>query len=238
MKTILKGIVKLFYSLFSLLLVILVAAGLWFGVRGYQMYKNAVEETPFSEKIESIRSMEGFTKYEELPGIYIDAVVAVEDKRFWKHNGVDGLSICRALWNDLRTFSLVEGGSTITQQLMKNEYFTQDKKLERKFAEAIAALNFEKEYNKKEIFELYVNTIYFGSGYYGIYDAAQGYFGKEPLELSDYEAVMLAGLPNAPSVYSPKENPELAKKRMKQVLDRMKKCEVISDSEAMEIMEE
>lgn len=238
MKTILKGIVKLFYSLFSLLLVILVAAGLWFGVRGYQMYKNAVEETPFSEKIESIRSMEGFTKYEELPGIYIDAVVAVEDKRFWKHNGVDGLSICRALWNDLRTFSLVEGGSTITQQLMKNEYFTQDKKLERKFAEAIAALNFEKEYNKKEIFELYVNTIYFGSGYYGIYDAAQGYFGKEPLELSDYEAVMLAGLPNAPSVYSPKENPELAKKRMQQVLDRMKKCEVISDSEAMEIMEE
>lgn len=238
MKTILKGIVKIFYSLFSLLLVILVAAGLWFGVRGYQMYKNAVEETPFSEKIESIRSMEGFTKYEELPDIYIDAVVAVEDKRFWKHNGVDGLSICRALWNDLRTFSLVEGGSTITQQLMKNEYFTQDKKLERKFAEAIAALNFEKEYNKKEIFELYVNTIYFGSGYYGIYDAAQGYFGKEPLELSNYEAVMLAGLPNAPSVYSPKENPELAKKRMKQVLDRMKKCEVISDSEAMEIMEE
>lgn len=80
MKTILKGIVKIFYSLFSLLLVILAAAGLWFGVRGYQMYKNAVEETPFSEKIESIRSMEGVTKYEELPGIYVDAVVAVEGK--------------------------------------------------------------------------------------------------------------------------------------------------------------
>lgn len=237
MKMILKGILKLFYSFLSLALVILIAAGAWFGVRGYQMYKNAVEEIPFSEKVESIRSMEEFTEYEELPDIYIDAVVAVEDKRFWKHSGVDCLSICRALWNDFRTLSLAEGGSTITQQLMKNQYFTQDKKLERKFAEAFAALELEKEYNKKEIFELYVNTIYFGSGYYGIYDAAQGYFGKEPLELSAYEAVMLAGLPNAPSVYSLKENPDLAQQRMRQVLERMEKCNMISESEALEILE-
>lgn len=237
MKAIFKGIVKFFYSLISLLLVILVAAGLWFGVRGYEMYKNAVEEIPFSEKAESIRSMEEFTTYEELPDVYIDAVVAVEDKRFWKHSGVDFLSIGRALWNDLCTLSLVEGGSTITQQLMKNQYFTQDKKLERKFAEAFAALELEKEYSKKEIFELYVNTIYFGSGYYGIYDAAQGYFGKEPSGLSDYEAVMLAGLPNAPSVYSPKENPELAEQRMRQVLERMEKCHMISENEALKILE-
>lgn len=86
---------------------------------------------------------------------------------------------------------------------MKNEYFTQEKTLERKFAEVFAAWDLEREYGKEEIFELYVNTIYFGSGYYGIREAAQGYFSKAPSELSDYEAIMLAGLPNAPSAYSP-----------------------------------
>ena len=127
---------------------------------------------------------------------------------------------------------MAEGGSTITQQLMKNEYFTQEKKLERKFAEIFAAWDIEKQYSKEDIFELYVNTIYFGSGYYGIYDAAEGYFGKEPSELSEYEAVMLAGLPNAPSAYSPDTSPELAKQRMRQVLDRMVECEVIDQTEA------
>lgn len=115
---------------------------------------------------------------------------------------------------------------------MKNEYFTQEKKLERKFAEIFAAWDIEKQYSKEDIFELYVNTIYFGSGYYGIYDAAEGYFGKEPSELSEYEAVMLAGLPNAPSAYSPDTSPELAKQRMRQVLDRMVECEVIDQTEA------
>lgn len=127
---------------------------------------------------------------------------------------------------------MAEGGSTITQQLMKNEYFTQEKKLERKFAEIFAAWDIEKQCSKEDIFELYVNTIYFGSGYYGIYDAAEGYFGKEPSELSEYEAVMLAGLPNAPSAYSPDTSPELAKQRMRQVLDRMVECEVIDQTEA------
>ena len=128
--------------------------------------------------------------------------------------------------------SFVEGGSTISQQLMKNEYFTQEKKLERKFAEIFAAWELEREYSKKEIFELYVNTIYFGSGYYGIHDAAEGYFGKEPSELTEYEAIMLAGLPNAPSAYSPDTNPELARQRMKQVLEKMVECEVLTQKEA------
>ena len=186
---------------FSALVIILIA-GLWFGIKGYYMYKNAVNETPINEKVESIRNSNNFIKYEELPQIYIDAVVSAEDKRFWNHCGIDILAICRAAWNDLKSFSFVEGGSTITQQFMKNEYFTQDKNFERKFAEIFAALNIEKILNKKEIFELYVNTIYFGNGYYGIYEASQGYYGKEPSELNDYEAIMLAGIPNAPSFYS------------------------------------
>lgn len=232
MKKLIKIIFKILLSLLSLVLVVLLVVGGFWGIKGYHMYQDAVKEMPISEKVATIRQMDHFVEYEELPDIYIDAVISVEDKRFEKHHGVDYLAICRAVWNDLRTLSFAEGGSTITQQLMKNEYFTQEKKLERKFAEIFAAWEVEKQYDKEDIFELYVNTIYFGSGYYGIYEAAEGYFGKEPSELTEYEAVMLAGLPNAPSAYSPDTSPELAKQRMSQVLDRMVECEVLTQSEA------
>lgn len=235
MKKIVKGFLKLLFSLVSIVLVLLFVAGTYFGIKGYNMYQDAIKEIPISEKVESIRSMDGFTEYEKLPKIYVYAVISVEDKRFWSHHGVDYLAIGRAVWNDIRTMSFAEGGSTITQQLIKNEYFTQEKKLERKFAEVFAAWEIEKEYSKEDIFEMYVNIIYFGSGYYGIHDAAEGYFGKEPLELTDYEAVMLAGLPNAPSAYSPDSSPELAKQRMKQVLNRMVECKTISQEEANRI---
>lgn len=237
MKKIVKGFFKLLFSLVSIVLVLLLIAGAFFGIKGYNMYRDAVEKTPISEKVESIRNMEGFTEYEELPKIYVDAVISVEDKRFWSHSGIDVLAIGRAMWNDLQTMSFAEGGSTITQQIAKNEYFTQEKKLERKFAEIFLALELEADYSKQAIFELYVNTIYFGSGYYGIHDAAQGYYGKEPSELSDYEAVMLAGLPNAPSAYSPDSSPELAKQRMKQVLDRMVDCGKITEEKADKLLE-
>lgn len=232
MKGILKGFCKLILSLFSILLVILLLVGTWFGIKGYQMYRDAVEEVPISEKVASIRSAPGFTEYEDLPTLYVEAVISVEDKRFWSHHGVDYLAIARAAWNDVRSLSFVEGGSTITQQLMKNQYFTQDKNFERKFAEIFAAWDMEREYTKEEIFELYVNTIYFGSGYYGIHDAAQGYFDKDPAGLTESEAVMLAGLPNAPSVYSLDANPALARQRMRQVLDSMVDCGAISQTES------
>ncbi len=202
------------------------------------MYRDAIDQVPITEKVESIRSREGFTTYEELPQIYKDAVISVEDHRFLSHNGIDVIAIGRALVNDIRTMSPAEGGSTITQQLMKNLYFTQEKKLERKFAEVFAALDMESKYTKEEIFELYVNTIYFGSGYEGIYEAAQGYYGKNPSDLSDYEAVMLAGLPNAPSSYSFDTNPELAKQRMRQVLIRMIDCNVMTVNRAEELLSE
>lgn len=232
MKGILKGFCKLILSLFSILLVILLLVGTWFGIKGYQMYRDAVEEVPISEKVASIRSTPGFTEYEDLPTLYVEAVISVEDKRFWSHHGVDYLAMARAAWNDVRSLSFVEGGSTITQQLMKNQYFTQDKNFERKFAEIFAAWDMERAYTKEEIFELYVNTIYFGSGYYGIHDAAQGYFGKDPAGLTESEAVMLAGLPNAPSVYSLDANPALARQRMRQVLDSMVDCGAISQTES------
>ena len=223
--------------LWTLLLVFCVtaAAGTVCAVQGHRMYREAKEETPLKEKAAEIQEDERYTPYQELPQFYIDAVICVEDKRFESHPGVDILAIERALWEDIRSMSLEQGGSTITQQLAKNMYFTQEKKLKRKFAEVFAAFEIEREYDKKEIFAMYVNSIYFGSGYYGITEAAQGYYGKTPAELTKEECAMLAGLPNAPSAYSPDASPALARQRLRQVLNRMVACGKLSEEEALQI---
>ena len=153
-----------------------------------------------------------------------------------KHPGIDPIAIVRAVCTDIRERAFIEGGSTITQQLAKNLFFTQEKKIERKAAEVFAVLDMESKYSKEEIFELYANTIVFGSGYEGVFAAATGYFGKFPSELTDYESAMLAGVPNAPSHYSPDTNIELANQRVAQVLQSMVKHQIITQDEAEHIM--
>ena len=212
-------------GLLSAALTLCVTVGGYFCLKGYEMYKNAVEKMSVAQIGENIRSQDDFTTYSELPEIYVDAVIAAEDKRFERHNGIDILAILRAAWVDVTTLS-------ITQQLAKNELFTQEKRVERKIAEVFAAFALEGAYSKEEIFELYINSIYFGNGFYGIRSASEGYFGKEPSELSDAEAVMLAGLPNAPSVYTPSENPDLALRRSSVVLRRMVECGRLTQAEA------
>ena len=204
---------------------------------GYAMYKNAIEETPLSVMVEEIKSKDNYTKIEELPKMYKDAVIAVEDHRFYKHNGVDVIAICRAIVNDIKAMSFVEGGSTITQQLSKNVYFTQEKKITRKVAEFFMAIEIEKNYGKDEILELYLNTSYFGDGHYTVKEASRGYFDKEPGEMTDYEAIMLAGIPNAPSVYAPTKNPDLAKQRQKQVMEKMIKYGYLTEEKAEQILQ-
>lgn len=213
------------------------ATGAFIVIKGWVMYRDAVSEMPIGERIEAIRSDEDFTLFSELSDFYIDAVISVEDHRFEKHCGIDIIAVCRALWTDMKAMAWVEGGSTITQQLAKNMIFTQEKRLERKVAECFAAFAIEAECSKSEIFELYVNTAYFGSGYYGVHDAAMGYFGKLPSELTDYEAAMLAGLPNAPSVYSPDTDMELAVQRTSQVLQSMVDNRILTQEEAEGIMQ-
>ena len=214
-------------------LIVLLIVGVSFGLvivgTGYNMYKEAIEEVALEEKVEEIKQKENYTTLEEMPEIYKDAVIAVEDHRFYDHGGIDIIAIGRALWNDIKALSFVEGGSTITQQLAKNVYFTQEKELTRKVAEVFMAFQIEEHYEKDEILELYLNTSYFGDGYNTVKEASRGYFEKEPLELTDYEAVMLAGIPNAPSVYAPTQNLELAKQRQKQVLDKLVKYEYINE---------
>ncbi len=203
---------------------------------GYNMYKDAIEETSLEDKVKDIKSVENYTKLEEMPQIYKEAVLAVEDHRFYKHGGVDIISIGRAVIKDIQAMSFVEGGSTITQQVAKNTYFTQEKKITRKIAEVFMAKEIEKRYSKDEILEFYLNTSYFGDGYYTVKEAANGYFGKEPIDMTKYESILLAGIPNAPSVYSPTKNPELSKQRQRQVANAMVKNGYITKEEADEIL--
>ena len=203
---------------------------------GYTLYRQALAEKPVAEMAAKIQTIPNYTPVDELPQIYLDAVISVEDKRFYSHPGVDPLAIARAAFNDLRTLSFAEGGSTISQQLAKNEYFTQEKTLTRKIAEAFMALKIERELDKDTILGLYLNSINFGSGYYCVADASEGYFGKSASMMNDWEATLLAGIPNAPSVYSPDADPELALQRQRQVLQRMVACGKLSRDEAAEIL--
>lgn len=205
---------------------------------GYSMYKKAIDKINIEDKVKEIQNEENYTKISELPQMYINAVISVEDHRFYKHPGIDIIAIGRAIVNDIKAMSFVEGGSTITQQLAKNIYFTQEKKIERKIAEVFMVFEIEKRYNKNEILELYLNTSYFGDGYYTVKEASRGYFGKEPIEMSDSECIMLAGIPNAPSVYSPTKNPELAKQRQKQVIEKMIKNKYLTQEEADKILKQ
>ena len=226
---------KFIFSLLLFFVCMAAAVCAFFGVKGYRMYQDAISQTSIEERVEEIRAMENFTAFSEMSDFYIDAVISVEDHRFMSHPGIDPIAVVRAAWTDIREMSFVEGGSTITQQLAKNMLFTQEKKMERKAAEVFAAYDMEKNYTKEELFELYVNTANFGSGYEGVYAASMGYFGKLPAEVADYEAAMLAGVPNAPSMYSPDISQELAARRIDVVLQSMVRHHVITREEAEQI---
>ena len=189
--------------------------------RGYGMYREAVADRPISQTVEELRATDTYTELDELPQTYLDAVVAVEDHRFYEHGGIDPIAICRAAFNDLRTLSLREGGCTITQQVAKNLFFTQDKHFERKVAEVFMAFDLEARYSKREILELYVNSSYFGSGYTGIGQAAPGYLGCDPSDMSDYECALMAGFPNAPELFA--ADPQAADSRARVVVQQMEK---------------
>lgn len=223
---------KLFRKILVILLIlILLACGLMF-ILGYSTYSEALKEKPLLTRIEEITSDEHYIKYDDLSEYYINAVIAVEDHRFYEHGAIDPIGILRALWVNIKNGELQEGGSTITQQVAKNVIFSQEETFSRKLGEIVASFDLEKNFSKNEILAIYVNTCYFGDGYYGIYDASMGYYSKTPKDLTLNEASMLAGVPNAPSVYAPTVNPDLAKKRQEHVLNRMVENGYITQEQA------
>ena len=166
-----------------------------------------------------------------IPEELLAAIVAVEDQRFYEHSGVDLRGIARSAWQNVRAGSIVEGGSTLTQQLAKNLFLTSERTYTRKFKEVITAYRIEGQYSKEEILELYLNQIYFGEGTWGVQNAAQVYFGKDIEEINLPEAALLAALPKAPTHYSPFKNEEKAKERRNLVLYLLHDQEVISEEE-------
>lgn len=191
------------------------------GACGYQMYQSALHRKSIDEAVAQLRAQPGYTPADELPQVYLDAVVAIEDHRFYTHCGIDIISICRAAWNDLRTMSLEEGGSTITQQVAKNLFLSQKKEFTRKVAEIFLAFDLEATYTKREILEFYVNSSYFGSGCTGIGQAAPAMLGVTPANMTLDQAALMAGIPNEPGLYS--SDRQAAEVRRDVVLMQMEK---------------
>src|SRR5678809_871646 len=173
-----------------------------------------------------------FVPLAQIPKTLRDAIIATEDARFYSHHGVDPTGIARAVYQNFRRGRIVEGGSTITQQLAKVLFLTPDKSLERKLKEAVLALELERRYSKDRILEMYLNQVYFGQGSYGVEAAARTYFGKSVNELNVREAALIAGLRRAPTSYSPFEHGEAAKRRREVVLRRMVDYGALKDADA------
>ena len=170
-------------------------------------------------------------KYEEIPPVLKNAILAVEDVRFYDHIGIDPIRIMGAAWKNLTT-DRIEGGSTLTQQLTKNLFLSKEQTYTRKVNEWILALQIERYYTKNQIMELYTNHMFLGANAYGMEAGAETYFGKQAKDLTLGEAALLAGIPKAPSDYSPTSNPGRAKERRDLVLDLMAKNGFVTQSEA------
>lgn len=222
--------------LFILVLIIIVSSIVV--LNGYKLYSSALEQISLSDKIDKIRNNEKYVTLDKVSKDYTNAVIAVEDHRFKEHGAVDFISIARAIFSNIKNGKLNEGGSTITQQVAENLYFIgEDDVISGKIAEVFLSMDLEKYYSKDDILEFYINIIYFGEGYYGIKEASNGYYDKEPSDLNLYEATILAGVPNAPSVYAPTINPDLAKNRQKKVISSMVKYGYLSQEQADNINE-
>ena len=229
---------KFIKKLFLILILIILIIATIILLNGYKLYKTTTNELSLLDKIAEIKSIDTYVSINDVPDYYINAIIAVEDHRFKEHGAIDIISIGRALVSNIKAKELNEGGSTITQQVAKNLYFiTEDDFISRKIAEIFVAFDLEKNYSKDDILEFYINTIYFGEGYYGIREASNGYYKKEPIDLNLYEATILAGVPNAPSVYAPTINPELSKSRQGKVISSMVEHGYLSQEEANNIKE-
>ena len=185
------------------------------------VYRSIIKDIEIQNIVNEIQASSNYVQVEDINEIFLDAIVAIEDHRFYKHGAIDLISIARATFINIKNKDIVEGGSTITQQLVKNLFLNMEQTLERKLNEIFIAFELEKLYSKEEILELYVNIVYYGDGFTGIKSACNGYFNKEPKDLSKDEATLLAGLPQAPSAYALNSNYEKALERQQQVIEAL-----------------
>lgn len=186
----------------------------------------------FRESLESRVHREKFVPYDKIPDLLKKGIIATEDRRYYDHGAVDIIGVARAFITNSMAGETLEGGSTIAQQTVKNIFLSNDRTMTRKLEELALAVQLERNYSKEEILELYLNTIYFGHGAYGVGEASRVYFGKEPKALDLSQCAMLAGLPQAPSAYDPISHPQEGAKRMTTVLALMAQEGYITPEEA------
>nr|WP_218059460.1 PBP1A family penicillin-binding protein [Gilliamella apicola] len=240
LKFLLKFLLKLFIGLFL--------CGLIIGIAGYAYYSKDLPDVASLKDVQLQTPMQVLSKdgeliaifgerrrtplkYDEIPPMVVNAVIATEDARFHEHFGVDPIGIVRAMYVGLKQKGFSQGGSTITQQVAKNFFLTPEKSITRKVKEMILATRMEKELSKEEIMALYLNMINFGSRAYGVAAAAYTFLGKTPDQLTVDEAALLAGLPNAPSAFNPISHPKRALTRRNWVLRRMLDQSYITQAE-------
>lgn len=203
---------------------------------GFVEYKNAIQEISLEDKITQIQSAGDYVQIEDVSEYLIKATVATEDQRFYSHNGVDIVAYGRILYVLVTTGKISGGGSTISQQLAKNLYFGFEPSLIRKFAEFFMVHDLENKYEKDEILELYINIINYGDNHIGILQASEGYFGKEPSELTFDEATLVAGIPQSPSNYQLSNHSDSAKKRQQAVIDALIDTGSFSEEEVQKLL--
>jgi len=234
MKKFKKGMLKLIVFIFIVLCIS------WFGLKYYFSHVNRIADKVRSDVLTQVKAHNSqLLTYNDIPKMYRNAIISTEDRSFLTNKGVDVRGITRAVFVNVKSGQSLQGGSTITQQLIHNTILrTTSKSLMWKLHESTYAIGLYDTMNKQETFAFYTNIIYFGHGAYGLYQAAETYFGKTPSELSAGEMTMLAGLPNAPSVYDPYKNKTLATQRQHLVIQNMVKNKVISELQAKEITSE
>lgn len=207
----------------SLCLILLLLGIIAAGIRAYPtiksgiaMYTEALQKTSLKEKIKEIQNRPNFVAFDAIPEDFIEALIENEDKRFYLHFGIDPIAIIRAMYYNWKAGEIVQGGSTLTQQLAKNLYFTFEQKYERKIAEILVAFDLERHYTKKEILTFYCNIVYFGEGCYGIYDASMHYFNTTPEQLTKEQCLQLVYTLQCPEENNPnqeKTRPDMSSNR-------------------------
>lgn len=214
MKKIIKKIIQIIVLI--TLIIFITICGL-----GYLKYKKAIIDVSIDKKILEIQSKENYIRYDDISENLIHATIAIEDKRFYTHHGIDFISLTRAFINNLQANEITSGGSTITQQLAKNLYFDCEPNYIRKISEIFMARDLEKKLSKNEIIELYINIINYGDNNFGVYEACKNYFHKYPKYLTMDEAALLAGIPQSPRNYQLSDHYKQALSRQKQVIQAM-----------------
>ena len=187
------------------------------------IHESVVDDVEIQNIISEIQSNSNYVQAKDINKTFLNAIVAIEDHRFYEHGAIDLISIARAALINIKNKEILEVGSTLTQQLVKNLFLDMNQTIERKINEIFLAHELEQLYSKEEILELYVNVVYYGDGYTGIKSACNGYFNKQPKDLTEDEATLLAGLPQAPSLYALNNNYERALERQQQVIEAYNK---------------